>query len=64
MINSVACAYAEKTPLIVISGAPGENEKIKGDFLHHTVKDFTSQLNIFRELQLRPCFWIALKLHI
>ena len=50
MLNSVACAYAEKTPLIVISGAPGENEKIKGDFLHHTIKDFTSQLNIFREV--------------
>ncbi|HEX7575146.1 MAG TPA: thiamine pyrophosphate-binding protein [Candidatus Methanoperedens sp.] len=50
MLNSVACAYAEKTPLIVISGAPGEKEKIKGDFLHHTVKDFTSQLKIFREV--------------
>jgi indolepyruvate decarboxylase len=50
MLNSVACAYAEKTPLIVISGGPGENEKIKGDFLHHTVKDFNSQLNIYREV--------------
>jgi indolepyruvate decarboxylase len=50
MLNSVACAYAEKTPLIVISGAPGEKEKIKGDFLHHTVKDFTSQLKIYREV--------------
>jgi len=50
MLNSVACAYAEKTPLIVISGAPGEKEKIKGDFLHHTIKDFTSQLHIFREV--------------
>ena len=50
MLNSVACAYAEKTPLIVISGAPGENEKIKGDFLHHTIKDFTSQFNIFKEV--------------
>ncbi|MCX9085730.1 MAG: thiamine pyrophosphate-binding protein [Candidatus Methanoperedens sp.] len=50
MLNSVACAYAEKTPLIIISGAPGENEKIKGDLLHHTIKNFTSQLNIFREV--------------
>jgi indolepyruvate decarboxylase len=50
MLNSAACAYAEKTPLIVISGAPGEKEKIKGDFLHHTVRDFASQLKIYREV--------------
>jgi len=50
MLNSAACAYAEKTPLIVISGAPGQKEKMKGDFLHHTVRDFTSQLKIYREV--------------
>lgn len=50
MLNSVACAYAEKTPLIVISGGPGEREKIKSDFLHHTVKDFNSQLKIYKEV--------------
>lgn len=50
MLNSVACAYAEKTPLIVISGGPGENEKVKGDFLHHTVKNFNSQLKVFKEV--------------
>lgn len=50
MLNSVACAYAEKTPLIVISGGPGENEKVKGDFLHHTVKDFDSQLKVYKEV--------------
>lgn len=50
MLNSVACAYAEKTPLIVISGGPGEKEKVKGDFLHHTVKDFNSQLKVYEEV--------------
>lgn len=50
MLNSVACAYAEKTPLIVISGGPGENEKDRGDFLHHTVKDFDSQLKVYKEV--------------
>jgi indolepyruvate decarboxylase len=50
MLNAVACAYAEKTPLIVISGGPGEEEKAKDVFLHHTVKDFDSQLKIFREV--------------
>ncbi len=50
MLNSVACAYAEKTPLIVISGGPGEGEKVKDAFLHHMVKDFDSQLKVFREV--------------
>jgi len=49
-LNAVACAYAEKTPLIVISGGPGENEKLKHSFLHHTVKDYDSQLKAYREV--------------
>ena len=50
MLNSVACAYAEKTPLIVLSGGPGEGERVKDAFLHHMVKDFDSQLKVFREV--------------
>ncbi len=50
MLNAVACAYAEKTPLIVISGGPGEGEKVKDAFLHHMVKDFDSQLKIYKEV--------------
>lgn len=50
MVNSVACAYAEKTPLIVISGGPGQAEKQEDVFLHHVVKDFDSQLKVYREV--------------
>lgn len=50
MVNSVACAYAEKTPLIVISGGPGESEKIKNNLLHHVVKNFNSQLRVYEEV--------------
>ncbi len=50
MLNSVACAYAEKTPLIVISGGPAEGEKVKDIFLHHMVKDFDSQLKVYKEV--------------
>ena len=50
MVNSVARAYAEKTPLIVISGGPGESEKVKNNLLHHVVKDFNSQLRIYEEV--------------
>jgi indolepyruvate decarboxylase len=50
MLNTVACAYAEKTPLIVISGGPGEGEKVTDSLLHHMVKDFDSQLKIYKEV--------------
>lgn len=50
MLNSVACAYAEKTPVIIISGGPGNSERIKDSFLHHMVKDFDSQLKVFSEV--------------
>jgi len=34
-INAVAGAYAEKSPLIVISGAPGLKERRRSPLLHH-----------------------------
>jgi indolepyruvate decarboxylase len=50
MLNAVACAYAEKTPLIVISGGPGEGERVKDALLHHMTRDFDSQLKIYKEV--------------
>lgn len=50
MLNAVACAYAEKTPLIIISGGPGEDERTNDAFLHHEVKDFNSQLTVYKEV--------------
>jgi indolepyruvate decarboxylase len=50
MINPVAEAYAEKSPLVVISGAPGAGERDLGLGLHHQVKHFDSQLQVFREV--------------
>ena len=49
-INPVACAYAEKVPLIVISGGPGKKEKTLNLGVHHQVKEINSQLKIFKEL--------------
>jgi indolepyruvate decarboxylase len=48
--NTTAQAYAEKSPLVVISGAPGLNERHRNPLLHHKVRDFDTQLNIFRHL--------------
>lgn len=48
--NAVAQAYAERSPLIVISGAPGRRERQRDPLLHHKIKEFDTQLKIFREL--------------
>ena len=50
MVNAIACAYAEESPLIVISGGPSSFEKTAGLLVHHEVKTFESQLRVFREV--------------
>jgi len=50
VLNAVAQAYAEESPLIVISGSPGINERVRSPFLHHRVKEFDTQLRVFREV--------------
>jgi indolepyruvate decarboxylase len=50
MVNSVACAYAEESPLIVISGGPSKLEKESGMLVHHEVKSFDSQLRVYQEV--------------
>jgi len=50
LANSTAQAFAELSPVLVISGAPGISER-KGDpLLHHKIRSFETQLNIFREM--------------
>lgn len=46
--NAVACAYAERSPLVVISGSPGVNERKPGALLHHMVGSFECQHEVFR----------------
>ena len=50
MVNAVATAYAEKSPLVVISGAPGAKEGWAGLGLHHQVKNLNSQHLIYNEV--------------
>ncbi len=49
-LNSVAGGYAEKSPMVVISGAPGLGERDRSPLLHHKVRDFTTQLEIFEKV--------------
>ncbi len=53
-LNPVACAYAEQSPLLIVSGGP-EMKFRRGDHevhLHHVVKTYESQLQIFREVTI------------
>jgi indolepyruvate decarboxylase len=50
MVNPVAAAYAEKSPLVVLSGGPGKNESKAGLLLHHQAKTLDSQFQIFKEI--------------
>lgn len=50
MVNPVAAAYAEKTPVLVLTGGPGREEREGGVLVHHQVKSFESQLKVFREV--------------
>ena len=50
LCNPIAGAYAEKSPVIVISGAPGMNERRSDPLLHHRVRDFHTQRDVFEKL--------------
>ena len=52
MINAVAQAYAEKSPLVILSGAPGVEERQKRNLLHHKVKTFDSQRHVYSEVTI------------
>jgi indolepyruvate decarboxylase len=49
-VNAVAGAYAERVPLVVLSGAPAAREATSGLKLHHQVKGLDSQWRVFEEL--------------
>jgi len=49
VVNAVAGAYAERVPLLVVSGGPGEAEQ-KVALIHHQVKDVEGQCRIFDEV--------------
>ncbi|MEO0910921.1 MAG: thiamine pyrophosphate-binding protein, partial [Pseudomonadota bacterium] len=55
MINPIATAYSEKSPMVVISGAPGIGERNMGLGLHHQVKHLDSQMMIMKEVTCAQC---------
>jgi indolepyruvate decarboxylase len=50
VVNATAQAYAEKSPILVISGAPGTKERTRNPLLHHMVRDYDTQKKIFEHI--------------
>ena len=50
LCNSIAGAYAEKSPVVVISGSPGIEERRRDPLLHHRVRDFNTQHEVFEKI--------------
>ena len=48
--NSIAGAFAEKSPVVVITGSPGLRERVNSPLLHHKVRDFRTQLEVFEKI--------------
>ena len=52
VVNATAGAWAENVPLLILSGAPGLAER-KGDpLIHHKVKNFDTQLEVFKDVTI------------
>jgi len=52
ILNAVAGAYAERVPLIVISGAPPARRREAGALVHHLVSDYYLQLDVFKKVTI------------
>jgi indolepyruvate decarboxylase len=50
--NTTAEAFAEKSPVVIISGAPGMKEREKNPLLHHKVREFDTQKKVFDQLTI------------
>lgn len=50
--NTTAEAFAEKSPVVVISGAPGMKERERNPLLHHKVREFDTQKKVFEQITI------------
>ena len=50
LCNSIAGAYAEKSPVVVLTGSPGLSERVHNPLLHHKVKNFETQFEVFEKV--------------
>jgi indolepyruvate decarboxylase len=48
--NTTGQAYAEKSPVVVISGAPSMEERRRHPLIHHKVRSYDTQFRVFQQL--------------
>ncbi|THJ20163.1 MAG: alpha-keto acid decarboxylase family protein [Nitrospira sp. CG24E] len=49
-VNAIACAYAERSPVVLLTGSPGLSERVRTPYLHHMVRDFSTQREVFEKI--------------
>jgi indolepyruvate decarboxylase len=50
LVNAIACAYAERSPVVLLTGSPGMSERVQNPYLHHMVRDFSTQKEVFEKM--------------
>lgn len=55
LFNAVVGAFAERIPLVVISGAPRIFERTHHHLLHHTTGDMNLQYNMYEKVTVASC---------
>src|SRR5260370_1456653 len=50
LVNAIAGAYAERSPVVVIAGAPGARERASGFVLHHQARSVDTQIALYRDI--------------
>ena len=50
VLNAIAGAYAERVPVIVISGGPNRSDRELRRLMHHTLGDYDVQVEVFEHV--------------
>jgi indolepyruvate decarboxylase len=49
-VNAIACAFAERSPVVLLTGSPGLSERVRTPYMHHMVRDFSTQREVFEKI--------------
>src|SRR2546428_12297660 len=49
-VNAIACAYAERSPVVLLTGSPGLSERVRTPYLHPMVRDFSTPREVFEKI--------------
>ena len=49
-VNAIACAYAERSPVVLLTGSPGLSERVRMPYMHHMVREFSTQRDVFERM--------------